>query len=310
MFGVIRHELFLKHLEGYEHVEHPGRLKAILDRLENCPLTPRLEFITAEPADTEWLKLVHDGQYIESILGLEIDSAVVLDQGDTVATPATPEAAVYAAGAGVQAVRMVLDGKLERAFCAVRPPGHHAESDWAMGFCIFNNIAVAAAYLVEKAGLKRVAVIDWDIHHGNGTEHIFIEDERVFYVSLHQFPHYPGTGPESMTGTGKGTGFTLNVPVGAGASDEDCRKAFEGRIIPALDEFKPEFILISAGFDGHRDDPLSGTMLTTGMYGEMTRMIRECADRNCDGRIVSLLEGGYNLRALADSVEEHIGQLL
>lgn len=309
MTGIYYHDLFGKHLEGYGHVEGSSRYRAVMDRLRDCPFTERLEFIEALPADPDVIALVHEKEYIDGIISLEIDEAVVLDWGDTVATRDTPKAALYAAGAGVQAARDILDGKVANAFCPVRPPGHHAESGRAMGFCLFNNIAVAARWLTGDGGLDRVAVVDWDIHHGNGTERMFLEDPEVLYVSLHQYPHYPGTGHYNMVGTGKGTGFTLNVPVGAGAGDAKYREEFAGRVIPALDEFEPQMILISAGFDAHADDPLSGALLSTGMYAEMTEMLAAAAARYCNGRILSLLEGGYDLDALADSVEAHVGVL-
>ncbi len=309
MTGIYHHDLFGKHLEGYGHIEGTSRYRAVMERLRDCPFTGSLEFVQAGPADPDVIKAVHDSRYVDEILSLEIDEAVILDWGDTVATPATPRAALHAAGAGVQAARDVLAGRFASAFCPVRPPGHHAEPDRAMGFCVFNNIAIAARWLTSEGGLERVAIIDWDIHHGNGTERIFIDDPSVLYVSLHQYPHYPGTGHFNMTGTGEGTGFTLNIPLGAGAGDGRYREEFEKRVIPALDSFVPGMILISAGFDAHADDPLSGAMLSTGMFAEMTGMIADAADRHCEGRIVSLLEGGYDLDALADSVEAHVGVL-
>ena len=309
MTGIYYHDLFGKHLEGYGHVESASRYRAVMERLRSCPFTGRLEFIEAIPADPEIIALVHDREYIDGILSLEIDEAVVLDWGDTVATRDTPLAALHAAGAGVQAARDILGGRVANAFCPVRPPGHHAESGRAMGFCLFNNIAVAAKWLTGEGGLSRVAVVDWDIHHGNGTERMFLDDPKVLYVSLHQYPHYPGTGHYNMVGTGDGTGFTLNIPLGAGAGDVKYREEFEGRILPALDRFEPRMILISAGFDAHADDPLSGAMLSTGMYAEMTEMLAAAAQKHCGGKILSLLEGGYDLDALADSVEAHVGVL-
>jgi acetoin utilization deacetylase AcuC-like enzyme len=175
-----------------------------------------------------------------------------------------------------------------------------------MGFCIFNNIAVAAAHLVEGEGLERVAIVDWDVHHGNGTESMFIDDDRVLYISLHQYPHYPGTGSVETIGTGKGKGYTINLPMASGAGDREYLAAFRDRIVPALDDFKPEFILISAGFDAHEDDPLSGMLLTTAAFGTMTTLLKASAEKHCKGRIVSMLEGGYDIQALAESVEEHI----
>ncbi|MCK4237444.1 MAG: histone deacetylase [Candidatus Krumholzibacteria bacterium] len=310
MIGFFYHDLFARHLEGYGHVESPERLKSILKKIKKGPISDSISFLEAEPAEREWLERVHDRGYVEGILTLEIKDAVILDWGDTVATVASPQAALYAAGAGVQAVRMVLGGKLPCAFCAVRPPGHHAERSRAMGFCIFNNIAVAAADLIGEGGLERVAIVDWDVHHGNGTENMFIDDDKVCYISLHQHPHYPGTGHADTVGNGRGKGFTINIPMGAGAGDNEYLEAFDGRVLPALDDFKPEFILISAGFDGHGDDPLSGMLLTSSVYGKMTTLLREVAERHSGGRIVSFLEGGYDLEALAESVEEHLAALV
>jgi acetoin utilization deacetylase AcuC-like enzyme len=309
MIGYLYHDLFVKHLEGYPHVERPERVEAILAHIKKSSIAGCISFIEAEPAERAWLERVHDRGYIEGILSLEIDDAVVLDWGDTVATPASPQAALHAAGAGVQAVRMVLEGNLTAAFCAVRPPGHHAERNRAMGFCIFNNIAVAAADLLESGGLERVAIIDWDVHHGNGTERMFVENDKVLYISLHQYPHYPGTGHAETVGEGRGTGFNLNIPMGVGAGNEEYLDAFKGTIVPALDDFKPQFILISAGFDAHGDDPLSGTLLTGDAYGTMTEILCSVARRHCSGRIVSFLEGGYDTDVLAQSVETHLAAL-
>lgn len=305
MIGVIHHELFGRHLAGYSHPESPQRYDAIMKRLRRSAAASSFSFIEAEPATEELLALVHDPEYVKGILSLDVRDAVVLDWGDTVATKDSPRAALHAAGAGVQAARLVLDGSIRSAFCCVRPPGHHAEPNRAMGFCIFNNVAVAAAYLVEREKIARVAIVDWDVHHGNGTERIFLEDDRVLYISLHQYPHYPGTGDAGTIGTGHGAGYTINLPMGAGAGDREYLVAFRDRVIPALDRFKPGFILVSAGFDGHADDPLSSTLLTTGAYGQMTKLLRERADALCAGRIVSMLEGGYDVAALADSVELH-----
>jgi acetoin utilization deacetylase AcuC-like enzyme len=309
MIGIVHHELFSKHLAGYSHPESPARYEAVMKRLRASPLTPSLRFIEAEPAKIEWIERVHDPDYVKGILALRIDEAVILDWGDTVATPATPAAALHAAGTGVQAARLVLAGEIPSAFCCVRPPGHHAERGRAMGFCIFNNIAVAAAHLLEGEGLARVAIVDWDVHHGNGTESMFIDDDRVLYISLHQYPHYPGTGSAETIGRGKGQGYNINLPMRGGSGDREYLAAFRERIIPALDEFGPEFVLISAGFDGHEDDPLSSTILTTSAYRTMTELVRASAEKHCRGRIVSFLEGGYDLRALADSVEEHLAAL-
>ncbi|MDD3643648.1 MAG: histone deacetylase [Candidatus Krumholzibacteria bacterium] len=309
MTGIYHHELFGRHLLGYPHPESPSRYFAVMERLRECDFASDLRFIEAEPIDPDLLAAVHERRYIDGILSLHVDDAVILDWGDTVATADSVQAALHAAGAATQACGAVLSGELANAFCPVRPHGHHAEQGRAMGFCIFNNIAVAAAWLLGPGGLDRVAIVDWDVHHGNGTERIFIEDPRVLYISLHQYPHYPGTGPHSMIGTGPGTGFNLNIPLGAGADDALYRGEFRHRVLPALGRYEPEFILISCGFDGHRDDPLAGAQLTTEIFGEMTQMVMDAAARYSNGRIVSLLEGGYDLEAIADCAELHVGVL-
>ncbi len=310
MVGVLYHDLFAAHLAGYPHPESPSRYEAIMRRLRCGDVAERISFIEAEPVELKWLERVHDSEYVKGILSLDVTDAVVLDWGDTVATRDSIAAALRAAGAAVQAVRLVAEGSLSAAFCCVRPPGHHAERDRAMGFCIFNNIAVAAAYLLEEKRVPRIAIVDWDVHHGNGTERMFFEDDRVLYISMHQYPHYPGTGNADTVGAGAGAGYTINLPMRAGAGDREYLAAFRERIIPAIDDFAPAFILVSAGFDGHAEDPLAGTLLSTAAFGRMTALVRGSAEKHCGGRIVSTLEGGYDLAALADSVEAHIAALL
>lgn len=310
MIGLYYHDLFAQHLKDYGHIERPERLKAVMKRIHDSPIASSIKVIEAQPAERAWIERVHDAQYVESILSLEIKDAVILDWGDTIATPATPQAALYAAGCSVQACRDVLKGDITAGFCAVRPPGHHAEHNRAMGFCIFNNIAIAAADLVAEAGLSRVVILDWDVHHGNGTERTFLDDDKVLYISLHQYPHYPGTGHDSMTGTGRGVGYTVNIPLGTGAGDDDYINAFTNVVIPSMNDFKPEFVLISAGFDAHMTDPISSTNLSSAVFGKLTAMVKEVADRHCSGHIVSILEGGYNLEALGESVEIHLKALI
>lgn len=310
MLAVFYHKLFARHLEDYAHPEQPARVKAIIERLETGSLRRRYDLIEPGPARGDWIERIHHRSHYDRITGLRPTSPTLLDTGDTVVTAASPEAALLAAGAAVAAVRAVLGGEYTSAFCCVRPPGHHAEYDRAMGFCLFNNIAIAAADLIEHGGLKRVAIIDWDIHHGNGTDHAFADSPEVLFVSLHQYPHYPGTGSADSTGTGKGRGFTMNLPMEAGAGPDEYLAAFDDRIIPALHDFRPQFVLISAGFDAHRDDPLAQINLESDTYAEMTTRLRDVAARHCDGRIVSILEGGYDLTALADSVEQHLTALI
>jgi acetoin utilization deacetylase AcuC-like enzyme len=209
----------------------------------------------------------------------------------------------------LEACERVLNGEWRNAFCAVRPPGHHAEQDAAMGFCLFNNVAVAAAALRQRHGLARVAILDWDVHHGNGTQHFFERDPSVFYASLHQWPLYPGTGAADERGLGAGEGATRNCPLPGGSGDAEWLRALEDTLLPELEAFRPEFVLLSAGFDAHRLDPLSGTRLSEHAYAEMTRRMLELAARSAQGRLVSVLEGGYHLSALASCVETHLGEL-
>jgi acetoin utilization deacetylase AcuC-like enzyme len=203
-----------------------------------------------------------------------------------------------------------MEGKASNAFCMVRPPGHHARPSQAMGFCLFNSIAIGARYLQNKYNINRILIIDWDVHHGNSTEEVFYEDPEVFYVSLHQYPHYPGTGAKEDIGRGKGKGFNLNIPMEPGSGNREYIKAFQEIIVPKVRDFKPEFILISAGFDGHRADPLSSINLTEDGYAELTKITKELASLYAQNRLVSVLEGGYNLFSLASSVHTHLNSLL
>ncbi len=221
-------------------------------------------------------------------------------------SPGSYRAALQAVGGTLAAIDAVMDGRVANAFCAVRPPGHHAEPSRAMGFCLFNNVAVGARYAQQRYGLGRVLILDWDVHHGNGTQAAFYEDPTVLYVSLHQYPWYPGTGSAEEVGTGPGEGYTLNLPMAAGRGNDEYRTAFELRIQPAVREFSPDFVLISAGFDAHRDDPLAMMNVTEAGYRAMTESVKDWASTTAQGRIVSCLEGGYNLTALADSVEAHV----
>ena len=217
--------------------------------------------------------------------------------------------ALLAAGGALELADQVASGQLDNAFALTRPPGHHAERDMALGFCLFNNVAIAARYLQRHHGIEKVLILDWDVHHGNGTQHTFEDDPSVLYVSLHQYPYYPGTGAASETGTGRGAGATVNCPMPAGAGDAEYEHAFVERVLPAIDAFAPQFVLLSAGFDAHVDDPLAQMRLSTSFYGWMTARMLEVADRHAGGRLVSLLEGGYDTRALSASVEAHLAGL-
>lgn len=258
------------------------------------------EVVAPRPATTEQLLRVHDLSHIRRI-DETAGIATSLDP-DTFTSPETVEAARLAAGAVVDAVERVWDGRHARAFALVRPPGHHAERDRAMGFCFFNNVAVGAAH-ARALGASRVAIVDYDVHHGNGTQHIFEDDPAVLYVSLHQSPFYPGTGDADEIGAGPGRGYTVNLPLAVGAVDEDYHLVFAEMVVPVLRRFAPDLLLISAGFDAHERDPLGGMRLTTAAFGAMTAELRLVAEECCGGRLVAVTEGGYDLRALGESLE-------
>jgi len=304
--GIAYDDCFILHDTGPWHPESPERLRAIMETVNGMNI--EFEKIDPREASKDELTLVHDPTYVEAILNLDPRGTVMLDP-DTPFSPGTKTAALKAVGAVLDSVDSIIEEKISGAFCPVRPPGHHAEPARAMGFCIFNNIAVGAAYAIAKKGIEKAAIIDWDVHHGNGTQKAFYKSDRVLYVSLHQYPHYPGTGSEGETGTGVGEGYNLNVPMTPGSTDDDYRKAFKDKIIPALDDFQPELIFMSAGFDAHKDDPLAGISLSTEFYGEMTAMLKRVAEKYCEGRIISALEGGYNLDILKKTVALHLTEL-
>jgi acetoin utilization deacetylase AcuC-like enzyme len=225
-------------------------------------------------------------------------------------SPGSLTAAYLAAGGALASVDAIISKQVDHVFCAVRPPGHHAEAGRAMGFCLLNNVAIAARYVQKRYGLQRVLIVDWDVHHGNGTQHSFEDDSSVLFFSTHQYPHYPGTGRATERGQGAGEGFTIDVPMEAGEGDEEYRAIFQKSLVPAADAFKPEFVIVSAGFDAHKDDPLASMGLTEEGYADLTGIVAGIAKRHASGRILSSLEGGYNLPALAASVDRHIQALL
>ena len=308
--ALITHPDFLRHDTGPFHPERPARMTAILSRLGldgDAPAPPAgLRCLSPSAAEEASVKAVHDAAYVDAVAGWCERGYQNLPTGDTTICPASEAVARLAAGAGIRAVEAVLTKEADRVFCAARPPGHHAESNRGMGFCIYNNAAVAARHAQSRFGVERVAILDWDVHHGNGTQEIFEDDPSVYYVSVHQSPLYPFTGAEWEVGTGKGEGFTLNVPVPAGSGDEVYAEVLRGRVIPAMKSYRPDLFILSAGFDAHVDDPLSGTLVTDAGFQAMSRILLDFVEDACGGRMISMLEGGYDLDALARCVEDHV----
>jgi acetoin utilization deacetylase AcuC-like enzyme len=300
----LSHPLFLQHEMGSYHPECPERLTAIEQALEASGYLSRLQQNTAPRAEREVILRVHQSEYLKTLDSASPANGYTQLDPDTAMNPHSLDAAYHAAGAAVMASELILEGKVDNAFCAVRPPGHHAEPGRAMGFCFFNNIAVAAAHAIEAYGLERVAIIDFDVHHGNGTEAMFRGDERVLYCSSFQHPFYPGTRLEDAE-----TNIIL-APLQAGDGSNAFRAAYEESIFPALETFRPQMIFISAGFDAHIDDGLAGIQLEDQDYVWVTERITGLAARYCKGRIVSLLEGGYALDTLGRCASLHIGKLL
>jgi len=308
--GFLYDDIFLRHDTGPGHPERPARLTAIVDRLRAADLLARLVPIKAAPAADEWLTTVHAAEYVARVAAAAGEGETYIDTQDVPISKDSAHVAVMAVGGVLAAVDAVAEGKVARAFCAVRPPGHHARRDRAMGFCLFNNVAVAARYAQKKHGLAKVLIVDWDVHHGNGTQEMFYRDATVLYFGVHRAPFYPGTGAAEETGEGPGRGFTINVPLPAGSGDAAFTKAFTEVLDPAARRFQPDLVLISAGFDAHKDDPLGGMQMTPDGYAALTRLVRRIADTSARGRIVSVLEGGYDLAGLAASVEAHVRALM
>jgi len=303
---LISHPACLAHDMGEGHPERPDRLRAI-DRALEVEAFQLLARDSAPRADIDPIVRVHPAEYVEAIRKASPTQGLVQIDPDTSMCPATYEAALRAAGGAVFAIEEVLAGRVRNAFVATRPPGHHAEIATPMGFCFFNNAAIAARHAQAVYGLERVAIMDFDVHHGNGTQHIFWDDASVMYASTHEMPQYPGTGATSERGEHN---QIVNAPLRAGDDGETFREALETIILPRIDDFAPDLIIVSAGFDAHHRDPLGGLRLVEADYSWVTRKLMSIADRRCGGRVVSLLEGGYDLQGLANSTAAHVTALM
>jgi len=303
--GFVTSTSFLDHDTGSAHPERPARLEAITGRLEAEGLLAQLDVVEAPEAELAWIEGAHSSAHVAEVRRAVEEGRDGLDV-DTPISPGSWEAALRAVGGTLQAVDRVVAGDWSNAFVAARPPGHHAEKERAMGFCLFNNVVVAARYLRQHHGLERVAILDWDVHHGNGTQHLTETDPSLLFISLHQFPHYPGTGARHERGRGEGEGTVLNCPMQAGEGDPEYLRAFDAEVLPALEDFAPDFVLVSAGFDAHLRDPLSNTRVSAEGFRRMSSGVLQLARERCGGRLVSLLEGGYDLEGLAESVQAHL----
>ena len=305
--GLYDHPAFRAHDSGAGHPERPARLDAVRRGIEEAALESRLQLLTPRAATREELRTVHTATHIDRLAAT--DGRTTRLDPDTQAGPRSYAAALLAAGSVVDAVDRVLAGGIDRAFCAVRPPGHHAEADRAMGFCLFNNVAVGAARALA-AGLTRVAIVDFDVHHGNGTQHIFYDDPRVLYVSSHAYPFYPGTGGLDEVGEGQGEGFTINLPLPATMGDAEYARIYREIVEPIVSAYDPELVLVSAGFDPHRDDPLAGMAVTERGFAAIAASCLEAASGTAKGRAILVLEGGYDLDGIAASTAAVVRVLL
>lgn len=300
---------YKRHQTGIGHPETPRRIEAVVQAIDGAGLAAQLEKIDPRKATREDLLRVHGADYVATAERDVASGARQLSTGDTNICKDSYEIALLAAGGLLTAVDAVFAGKVKNAFCAPRPPGHHATPNRGMGFCLFNNIAIAARYAQKKYGVGRVLIADWDVHHGNGTQDVFYEDDSVFFFDTHQHPLYPGTGMADETGAGKGLGYTMNNPFPSGSGRAEIYGAFENRLVQAMEKFKPEFVLISAGFDSRVGDPLGGFKLTDDDFVDLTRLMKKIAADHAGGKLVSVLEGGYNLEGLGKAVAAHVRAL-
>ena len=310
--GFLYDQRYLLHDTGPYHPEVPERLLAIYQGIEEGGLIPKLRMISAVRAELKWVEAVHSVGYIRRFEEVCFSGQRTIDSPDNRMCTETFETALLAVGGVLRTVDLVMQGEIDNAFCAVRPPGHHAEVSEAMGFCYFNNIAVAARYLQQQWKISRVGIVDFDVHHGNGTQHIFEKDPSVFYYSIHQHPSfaYPGTGREFEKGSVDGYGFTKNTPVLPGQGDEEYRFYLKRDLVPAFDLFKPDIILVSSGFDGHMDDDMSDVKLSSDAFSWIMETIFQLAETYSKGKLISILEGGYSLKRLPELARNHVQILM
>ena len=304
--GFLYDSRFLEHDAGRGHPERSERLVSTMAWLEGRDWFDDLVRVDPVMADPAWIETVHDASYIARAEETCRAGAPFLDVADVGVSRRSSDVARLAAGGALAMADGIVAGDVENGFVLSRPPGHHAERGMALGFCLFNNVAIAARYLQRTHGVDKVLILDFDVHHGNGTQHTFEEDPSVMYASIHQYPYYPGTGAVSETGIGRGAGATVNCPVPAGAGDEEYQRAFNERILPAAEAFAPEFVIVSAGFDAHAADPLAQVRTSTECFAWMTGRIVEVADKHAGGRVLSMLEGGYNIDVLPRCVATHL----
>ena len=296
--GIVIDPRFLDHDTGAGHPERPDRIRVLLPVVQ--PPSPGLTAVAARPASGDELALVHDGAYVEEVAATRDQPWFAFD-ADTPTCPQSYDVARLATGGVLALLDAVMDGRVQNGFALVRPPGHHAERHRAMGFCLFNNVAVGAEYLRRRYGLRRILVVDWDLHHGNGTQHMFERDPGVLYVSTHQYPYYPGTGAIEEVGRGDGEGYTVNLAFPAGYGDAEYLDAFRRIVEPIAQQYAPDFVLISAGFDAHQRDPLGGMVVTEAGFQTMARTLLSVARAHAHGRCAAILEGGYDLQAIRNS---------
>ena len=308
--AIIHHPVFREHDTGPGHPETPSRYQVVMDALKgDAELWPSLVEVQAREAARGDIQAAHSPQLYKHVERVVAEGIGYLD-ADTIVSMRSFDAARHAAGAPCQAIDLIMKGEVDNAFVPVRPPGHHATEERAMGFCLFNNVAVAARYAQQHyPEIERVAIVDWDVHHGNGTQGIFYDDPSVYFFSSHQYPWYPGTGSRGEKGMGRGLGYTLNVPLRAATPAEQQKRAFEAALEEMATSFSPDLIIISAGFDSHLGDPLGQLLLEDEDFIDMTRALKQWAASSCNGRLVSCLEGGYNLETLGETVRAHVEEL-